>query len=132
MSDFLLHLPEEMENKDWLVLARDGGYGVDIDMVRDGESNWFDILAVRDSNYLLLRVYLTSGQIMLAQVNEKLARFDNLVGVILDYDGKETDQTFSLFLYINTQVTINRAPAGIVRLWHEEINTDWIGLQDVS
>ncbi|HMR72766.1 MAG TPA: hypothetical protein PKD68_02030 [Candidatus Saccharibacteria bacterium] len=120
MNDFLLHLPKEMENKDFIVLARDGGYGIDIDMVRDGETNFFDVLAMRDYKYLLLRVYLTSDQVLLAEENEELARFDNLVAVILDHDGKETDETLSIFLYIYTQVTTERAPAGIVRLWYEE------------
>lgn len=125
MNDFLLHLPKEMENKDFVVLARDGGYGVDIDMIRDGESNFFDILAVRDYQSLLLRVYLTSDQVMLVEENEHLTRFNNLDGVILDYDGKETDETLSIFLYINMQATVHRTPAGIVRLWHEPMEGIW-------
>lgn len=125
MNDFLLHLPKEMENKDFVVLARDGGYGVDIDMIRDGESNFFDILAVRDYQSLLLRVYLTSDQVMLVEENEHLTRFNNLVGAILDYDGKETDETLSIFLYINMQATVHRTPAGIVRLWHEPMEGIW-------
>ena len=125
MNDFLLHLPKEMENKDFVVLARDGGYCVDIDMIRDGESNFFDILAVRDYQSLLLRVYLTSDQVMLVEENEHLTRFNNLDGVILDYDGKETDETLSIFLYINMQATVHRTPAGIVRLWHEPMEGIW-------
>ena len=125
MNDFLLHLPKEMENKDCVVLARDGGYGVDIDMIRDGESNFFDILAVRDYQSLLLRVYLTRDQVVPVMENEHLVRFDNLVGVILSYDGKETDETLSIFLYINMQATVHRTPAGIVRLWHEPMEGIW-------
>lgn len=130
MDDFLLCLPEEMENKDFVVLAREGGYAVDIEMVLDGDSNYFDILAQRDQVQILLRVYLTRDQIMLAEKDVELVRFENLTVVILDYDGLETDQILTAFLYINTQVTIPRVAAGKLRLWHQEITAE--GLEDAS
>lgn len=116
MPKFVDVLRPEMDGVKQTLLAREGGYVVDLEMLLDGDGEWVDMTCEHEGEQLLMRLYPDPRQVALGSPQIRLL---NVQGELLGQDGwpQEPVQMVEALVAFWTDVTNPLQPCGWVQLW---------------
>lgn len=116
MPKFVDELRPGMDGVRQTLLAREGGYAVDLEMIVDGEAEWVDMTCEHEGEQLLVRLFADPSQIVFGA---KKVRLLNVQGVLLDQDGRLTEppREVEALITLWAEATDSLQPCGWIQLW---------------